>query len=47
MVVGAAGAAQTPKIGDFQPAQKPCMKNQLYQIPYRIVDRGSKRADPS
>ncbi len=27
MVFGAAGAAQTPKISDFQPAQKPCIKN--------------------
>ena len=24
---GATGAAQTPKIGDFRPAQKPCIKN--------------------
>ncbi len=24
---GAAGAAQTPKIKDFRPAQKPCIKN--------------------
>ena len=24
---GAAGAAKTPKIGDFRPAQKPCIEN--------------------
>ncbi len=27
-VFGAAGAAQTQRIGDFRPAQKPCIKNQ-------------------
>jgi hypothetical protein len=27
MVFGAAGASQTPKIDDFRPAQKPCIKN--------------------
>jgi hypothetical protein len=27
MVFGAAGAAQTPKIDDFRPAQKSCIKN--------------------
>jgi hypothetical protein len=27
MVLGAAGAAQTPKIDDSWPAQKPCIKN--------------------
>ncbi len=27
MVLGATGAAQTPKIGEFRPAQKPCIKN--------------------
>jgi hypothetical protein len=27
MVFGAAGATQTPKIDDFRPAQKSCMKN--------------------
>jgi hypothetical protein len=27
MVFGAAGAAQTPKLDDFWPAQKPCIKN--------------------
>ncbi len=27
MVFGAAGAVQTPKISDFRPAQKPCIKN--------------------
>ncbi len=27
MVCGAAGAVQTPKVGDFRPAQKPCIEN--------------------
>ncbi len=24
---GSAGAVQTPKVGDFRPARKPCIKN--------------------
>ncbi len=32
MVLGAAGAAQTPKFDDVRPAQKPCIENQSVSV---------------
>ncbi len=40
-MVGAAGAAQTPKINDFRPAQKPCIKNPSAYYSYYWVPDGS------
>ncbi len=45
MVFGAAGAAQTPNIDDFRPAQKPCMKNPSVDMTSR-VNEGLATASP-
>ena len=45
MAFGAPGAAQTPKIDDFRPAQKSCMKNPCVMTASPVVTQLS--ADPT